>query len=133
MAHSRQPGGACRLLLVEHDARVMDELRRLFGGPTFDCELARSVRTAEQILADRRMDVIAVDAALDGLPRGGTPALIQQLKARGPGMKVVIFNGMTAKAGQRRMRRLGADGYLSKKNSLQALLRSVQRLVGGDA
>jgi len=44
-------------------------------------------------------------------------------------MKVVIFNGITGKASQRRLRRMGADGYLSKRSGIEALERSARRLM----
>jgi len=129
MVLSQRRRGPCRLLIVENDQHLIDQLRRLFASTPFECEVARSLRTAEAILAERRIDVVAVDATLESLPRGGVPVLIQGLKARAPSMKVVIFNGITGKASQRRLRRMGADGYLSKRCGLEALERSARRLM----
>ena len=133
METSPRPRAGSRLLFVEQDPHVIDTLRDMFSRCAFECEVALSVETAEVILAERRMNVIVVDATTDPLPRGGIPSLIQRLRAADGEMKIVVFNGVGRKATQRRMRRLGADGYLSKKSDLNAVSRSVYRIMNGEA
>ncbi len=132
MVVSPQRGGSCRLLFVEDNPHVIDGLRDSFEWPEFECEVALDLRTARDILRERRMDAVVVDATVDSMPRGGVAALIKQFKAADPSMKVVIFNGVRRKAVQRHMRRLGAEGYLSKRSDLKAVERSVRRVVGGE-
>ena len=121
-----------RVLLVERDQHALDELRELLDGRRFEAEVALSVETGEEILAERRMDAVIVNGAMDAFPRGGVPALIRRLKEMDGGMKVVIFNGVARKSAQRRMRRLGADGYLGKGGDLKDVQRSVFRVLGLD-
>ena len=125
----RQAGGR-RLLLVEEDPHIIDELRDLFASRLFECEVALSVETALQILNERRMDCIVIDAAVDAIPSSAVPPLIKRLRERDEEMHIVVFNGISRKATQRKMRRLGADGYLSKKSDLAAVARSVRRVLG---
>jgi len=119
-----------RLLLVEQRPHVIDELRDLFPSPEFECEVAMNVETAFDILTERRMDGVVLDAGNDSIPRGGVSGLISRFKEADKGMKVVIFNGVGRKATQRKLRRLGADGYLSKKSDLNAVSRSVRNALG---
>lgn len=55
--------------------------------------------------------------------------LIGELKAIDPDMALVIFNGTKKKALQRKLRRLGAHGYLSEASDLPAVVRTVQRVL----
>ena len=119
-----------RLLLVEQDWHVIDELRMRFAEGGFECEVALDVRTAQAILGERRMDGVVVDAVAAPPSVSGVSRLVGRLKDACPGVKVVIFNGVADRATQRKMRRLGADGYLSKKSDLSAVERSVRRLLG---
>ena len=96
----------------------------------FECEVALNMETAWQVLDERRMDVIVVDAEDESIDIEDIPDLIPRLKEKDEEMKVVIFNGVSDKKTQRKMRRLGADGYLSEKSDLSAVVRSVRRVVG---
>jgi len=132
MAPRKRKQAHVRLLLIEHAPHVIDELREMFDGPEFDCEVALSVKCAFEILQERRMDAVIVDADFDGASGGSIGAVIRRLKEKDPALKVVIFNGVTPKAAQRRLRRMGADGYLSKKSDTEAISKSVRRVVGLD-
>jgi DNA-binding NtrC family response regulator len=130
MRLSRRQAGGSRLLLVEQDPHVIDELRDHFGGPMFECEVALNIETAWQVLDERRMDAIVVDVENESIEIEDIPDLIPKLKEKDEEMNVVIFNGVSDKPTQRKMRRLGADGYLSVKSDLNAVVRSVRRVLG---
>jgi DNA-binding NarL/FixJ family response regulator len=95
----------------------------------FECEVALNMDTAWQVLDERRMDAILVDAAGESVEIEDIPDLIPKLKEKDEEMKIVIFNGVSDKRTQRKMRRLGADGYLSEKSDLNAVVRSVRRVL----
>jgi len=120
-----------RLVLLEDKPKWIEQLQERFTPPEFECEVALTVKTARDIIAERHMDALVVDAAVESIPRGGLGALVEEMKAAAPHTKVIVFNGATAKAMQRRVRRLGADGYLSKRSDLKALERSVRRIMDG--
>jgi len=130
MVEHRSEDAGARLLLVEPNRHAIDDLRGAFAGREFEWEFAVNVQTARRILKQRRMDVLVLDGQLDHVASGGVPALIGELKRGCPWLKVVVFNGVTDRAQQRRMRRLGADGYLSRKSDLSALIRCVRRVLG---
>lgn len=130
MRLSQRQAGGSRLLIVEQDPHVIDELRDHFSGPMFECEVALNMETAWQVLDERKMDVIVVDAQSESVDVEEIPQLIPKLNEKDEDMKIVIFNGISDKKHQRRMRRRGADGYLSEKSDLGAVVRSVRRVVG---
>ena len=129
MRLSQRQAGGSRLLLVEQDPHVIDELRDHFAGPMFECEVALNMETAWQVLDERKMDAVVVDAADESVDIEEIPDLISRLKEKDEEMSIVIFNGVSDKPTQRKMRRLGADGYLSEKSDLNAVVRSVGRVL----
>ena len=76
------------------------------------------------------MDAIVVNGKIQPHPAGGVRELIRRLKELAPSAKLVVFNGVSNKVTQRRLRRLGADGYLSERSDLGAVARSVERVLG---
>ena len=118
-----------RLLLVEHDRHAIDELRDMLSESGLECEVALGLQTAEEILSERHMDAVVVNVKCEPLPSGGVWGLIRRLKKLAPATRIVIFNGVTNKLVQRRLRRLGADGFLSERSDLRAVARSVERIL----
>ncbi len=129
MAASSEHPGRPRLLLLEQDRHIIDNLRDMFPGSEFECEMALDVQTALEIVLARHMDVVVVDSAISPAPAGGIRGLIRRIKAESPATRVVVFNGVTDKAVQRKMRRLGAYGYVSRASDLRAVERSVRRVL----
>ena len=119
-----------RLLIVEDARHVIDELRDAFAEGQLECEVVLDVQTARDILGERHMDIAVIDARI--VPGGakGIPELIGQFRALAPLVRIVVFNGVTSQLVQRRMRRLGAAGYLSQKSDIRAVIRSVRKVAG---
>ncbi len=115
-----------RLLLVEEDRHSIDALRDVFSDWGLECEVTLDMGTARNILLNRMMDVVVVNAALSGAKE---ETLIKDLRAGSAEMLIVVYNGTTNRARQRRLRRLGADSYLSKTSDLNAVVRAVQKLM----
>jgi len=126
MAGQREAVIRRRMLLVEEDRHAIDELRDVFTANGYECEVALDMATARAILGDRMMDLAVVKSPLSGLR---DEELVQELKAHDPQMSVVIYKGAADKTRQRRLRRLGADGYLSKASDNRAVARTVARVM----
>ncbi len=126
MGRSREEVVQRRLLLVEEDRHSIDALRDVFSDWGLECEVTLEMDTARNILLNRMMDVVVVNAALSGLKE---ETLIKELRAGSAEMLIVVYNGTTNRARQRRLRRLGADSYLSKTSDLNAVVRAVQKLM----
>ncbi len=126
MAIQRERRTNVRLLIVEEDRMQIDELRDIFVSKGFECEVALSMETAWRILGERKMGIVVVDVAMKGLK---DREIIAELKAKYPDMKLVAFNGTKKKTEQRKLRRLGADSYLSKASDLVAVGKAVERIL----
>ena len=125
MAASREQVMLRRLLLVEDQRHNIDELRDAFAEEGYECEVALDFATARYILHERMMDLAVVNSKLADVP---DDSLIRELKSGNPAMVVVIYNGTATRARQRRLRRLGADSYLSKASDAGTIIRAVQKL-----
>ena len=125
MGASREEVVVRRLLLVEDERHNIDELRDAFAEDGYECEVALDFATARYILGERMMDLAVVNSNLADMP---DDRLIREMKASNPAMLLVIYNGRATKARQRKLRRLGADSYLSKASDTRTIMRAVHNL-----
>jgi DNA-binding NarL/FixJ family response regulator len=95
----------------------------------FECEVALNVETARNVLSERQMDVVVMDQNMECV-REVIPDILFEFKELDDNMKIIVFNGVADKSLQRKMRRMGADGYLSTKSDLEAVVRSTHRVLG---
>ena len=126
MNNMREDVTGSRLLLVEEDRHSIDALRAVFSEWGLECEVTLELGTARNILEHRMMDLVVVNVSLSSVK---DETLIKELHAGNPDMLVVIYNGTSNRARQRRLRRLGADSYLSKTSDLNSVVRAVQKLL----
>lgn len=124
MALTKVRGMAPRVLIIVSDRRQIEELRNHFSGLGVECEVALDLETARVVLDERRMDLVIVDVSLPDIK---SEPVIKELKDQDCDMKLVLFNGVKEKSEQRRMRRMGADSYLSEASDLNAVVRAVER------
>jgi ActR/RegA family two-component response regulator len=115
-----------RLLLVEEDRHAIDDLRDQFIEEGYECEVALDIDTARSILQGRLMDVSVINLAL---VMASDTNLVEELKGYNPEMRVVLYNGTADKTEQRKLRRMGADSYLSESSDLNAVVRAAHRLL----
>ncbi len=115
-----------RLLIVEADRHNLDDLRQAFMQEGHECEVALELDTALDILDVRRMHIAVVNT---DLPAQEDEELVDMLKERAPKLRLVLYNGTTERARQRRLRRRGADAYLSEKSDIPAVIRAVERVI----
>ena len=125
MAFSREEVVVRRLLLLEDQRHNIDELRDAFADEGYECEVALDFATARYILNERMMDLAVVNTDLVDMP---DERLIREMKSHNPAMFLVIYNGKAAKPRQRKLRRLGADSYLSKASDASNIIRAVHNL-----
>lgn len=114
-----------RLLIVEEDRRSYDELRGALMELGYECEVALDMETARTVIGERRMGMAVVNVQMAEKPE---EELIREFKEASPGIRLVFYNGTTDKTRQRRLRRVGADSYLSTASDLGAVVRAVERV-----
>lgn len=112
--HAVVRAGFRRLLELEPDVRVVAEFA--------DCE------TTYAWLCAHFADILILDLSMPG--RGGLETL-RRLKARVPGLKILVFSMHGAAAMVSQAMRAGADGYLTKSSAPEALVAAVLELGAG--
>ncbi len=117
---------APRLLIVENDRHSFDELRAAFAEEGLECEVALDLETALSILDERHMDLAVVNAQL---AEGDDEGLIESLHGKCPGLRLVLYEGTAERARRRRLRRMGADSYLTTASDLGAVVRAATRVM----
>ncbi len=126
-------GNTHRVLIAGGDKCQLNELRENLTFSPIECESVVNLKTAKQVLKCRTMDVLVIDsmAILDHQDQKEAEELLKGLKADFSDTQIVIYNGVRNRSLQRRLRRSGADGYLSDKNNMKNVAGSVLRLLRG--
>lgn len=100
-----------RLLLVDDDAVFVEILARALAKRGFEVETAREFQIALTIIEQRLHDFAVVDLKMPG---GSGLALVERLKQRNPGMRIVVLTGFASVATAVEAIKLGAIHYLPK-------------------
>ena len=118
------------MLLVSQNIWELNKLLNHLASPMVECEKALDLETATKILSTRSQDVLVIDSELTNPPHEKMSDLVETLKSDFHNVRIVVFNGVSNRSVQRRIRRRGADGYLSGKNNIKKVAGSVQRFIG---
>ncbi len=119
-----------RLLLVEDDARLAGAVRAWLGHSGIDADWIAAGREAAAALRRHAYDWIVLDL---GLPDIGGELVLQQLRAGGCELPVIVITAREQVRDRVRLLDLGADDFLVKPvhlDELAARLRAVQRRRG---
>ena len=116
-----------RMLIVDEDRHNYDDIRDHFLDIGYECEVALDQDTALDILGERQMDLIALNAEMSE----DDEQMIERFKEACPGAGLVVYNGTCEKTEQRRLRRVGADSYMSEASDLSAVIRAIERVMNG--
>lgn len=100
-----------RLLLVDDDAVFVEVLARALGKRGFQVDTAREFQIALTVIEQRLHDFAVVDLKMPG---GSGLALVERLKQRNPGMRIVVLTGFASVATAVEAIKLGAIHYLPK-------------------
>ncbi|HKE14474.1 MAG TPA: sigma-54 dependent transcriptional regulator [Kofleriaceae bacterium] len=111
-----------RILIVEDEPVLRDELRRLFTRKGHEVAAAESVRDAEGRLAAGDFELILADLRLPGAP--GTELIV-----RAPGVPVLIMTSYATVKSAVEAMRMGAVDYIAKPIDHDELLLMVDRIL----
>jgi DNA-binding NtrC family response regulator len=111
-----------RILIVEDEPVLRDELRRLFARKGHEVSEADSVAAAEQGRRLAACDLILADLRLPGAP--GT-----ELIARAPGVPVLIMTSYATVKSAVEAMRMGAVDYIAKPIDHEELVMVVDRIL----
>jgi two-component system response regulator QseB len=121
------PPGAPSILVVDDDIEMAVLLRDVLADEGFDTTAEFSGGAALAAVDGRPFDVVIVDKEMPGL--NGLD-LLAALRARLPGVRVVLLTAFGGALVARAARKRGADVYLDKPVRLADLVQTVRRLLG---
>jgi two-component system response regulator RegA len=118
-AGEHSPGRlAGRLLLVEDEASVRNNLARALVRHGFDVVSAATLREASELAIEVEPDYVVLDLNLED---GHGMDLVRALRERRPGVRVVVLTGYDSIASSLVALKAGAVGYLAKPASADRL------------
>lgn len=112
------------VLVIDDDERFAETLAAALARRGFTPSVASSVRAALAAAAEAVPDAAVVDLRLgeeDGL------ALLEPLRAAGPKMRIVVLTGYASIATAVKAIKLGADDYLAKPVTANAVVDALLR------
>ncbi len=125
---SAPQGPRSRLLIVDDDAGMRENLAELFGSLGYDVRTAADARQALEALEEEPFDLLLTDYKMPG-PTG--IELIAAARSRWPSLRAVLMtafgDSVTAAEGVRH----GAAGYVSKPFEADEIVAFVERLLSG--
>ncbi len=115
-----------RLLLVEDDRMIGENLRHALRGAGYAVDWVRDGRAADGTLATERFDLVLLDL---GLPQRDGMEVLAALRARGDGTPVIVLTARDALASRVQALDAGADDYLVKPFELDELLARIRAVI----
>jgi PAS domain S-box-containing protein len=124
------PTGNETLLLVEDEAAVRSSARRLLERHGYAVVEARHGRDALRIVeeAERRIDLVITDIVM---PEMGGRELVERLRARHPGIKVLFMSGYSERAVTSNGAMPPDTGFVEKPFTVEQLIRRTRELLDG--
>src|SRR5499427_9001026 len=111
------------LLVVDDEPSILTTLQKALSLEGYSVDVAGGVRVAEERLGKRSYDIMLLDVSL---PDGDGVSLLQQLRAGGNEIPVVMMSGHATVDVAVRATRLGAIDFLEKPLSTDRLLLVVE-------
>lgn len=116
-----------RILVVDDESYVRDLLKRVLTRRGHDVDVAADGEAALSLMGEHTYDLVLTDVVMPGIDGFD---LLRRVKATYPAVTVIVLTGYARKQSISDFLLYGADEYLSKPFQVQALLDSVDRVVG---
>lgn len=114
-----------KLLFVEDEPVLLDEMESYFSSLNFICEHAASFQSANEKVTSYSYDVIVLDITL---PDGNGIELIGKIRAKHPETGIVILSAKDSLQDKLKGLNLGADDYLTKPFYVEELNARINAL-----
>ncbi|MHC5655571.1 response regulator transcription factor [Stappia sp.] len=117
------------VLIVDDETDLTGFLRDVIEDDGYSVRMAGTVEAARRAIADAAPDLLLIDAAL---PDGKGYALCQELRAAEAtrNMPMILMSAASRPVDEEKGLALGADAFLGKPFSADALTGTVGRLLG---
>jgi len=124
------PGGHETLLLVEDEAAVRSSARRLLERHGYTVIEARHGADALRIMEEggRQVDLVLTDLVM---PEMGGREMVERLRARHPGMKVLFMSGYSERAVAQEGVMPPGTGFMEKPFTVEQLTRRTREILDG--
>jgi DNA-binding NarL/FixJ family response regulator len=131
MRDSATPLAGLKVFLVDDHPLVRDHLRILMHQAGFTpCGQADNASDALTMIESSSPDVVIADIAL-GCGRNGLE-LLKDIKARHPGLPVLVLSMHDEALFAERVMRAGASGYVSKQEPPANIIAAIQQVMKGE-
>jgi CheY-like chemotaxis protein len=118
-----------RILIVEDHPTMREAMRLVLEGEGFAIDEAADGRTALETIRNAPPDLVFLDLNIPGTTGADVLSSLKGDPATS-GIRVIVVTA-TGEEGREAALRLGADEYFTKPFSPIALLRTVERVLGG--
>jgi CheY-like chemotaxis protein len=118
-----------RILIVEDHPTMREAMRLVLEGEGFAIEEAADGRTALETIRNAPPDLVFLDLNIPGTTGADVLSSLKEDPATAA-VRVIVVTA-TGEEGREAALRLGADEYFTKPFSPIALLRTVERVLGG--
>jgi DNA-binding response OmpR family regulator len=116
-----------KILVVDDEAPIRDLLKEFFKRRGYEVSTAGLASQVAEMVAKETPHLVILDLAL---PDGDGMEILQDLKAKDPGLRVLVLTGMGFDEDLlQEARDKGADSYVSKTLPLDQLYLEVRRVL----
>ncbi len=117
-----------RILVVEDDEDMRENLRRILGGAGYEVLMAEDGAEAMTLLRTRPCHLVLTDLVMPGM---GGLELLKEIRQQDQNLPVVFLSAFGDRATFARATELGAVDFVTKPFRADFLLRLIQRTLGG--
>jgi UDP-3-O-[3-hydroxymyristoyl] N-acetylglucosamine deacetylase len=117
------------ILVVDDEAKIRTTLRGVLSDEGFRVLDTDEGTKVPELVATQRPRLVILDI---WMPQVDGIELLEQLKAQEPELPIIVISGHGTIETAVRATKLGATDFIEKPFSLDALLRSVYRAIGGE-
>jgi len=118
-----------RVLLVEDHPTMREAMRMVLADEGFTVDAAEDGTRALDVITSERPDLVLLDLNIPGIPGSELLAALRS-SPQTSDIPVIVVTA-EEEEGRRAAMRAGADDYLTKPFSPRALVRTVERVLGG--